>query len=317
VGCAPAQVFLPLSQTPVCRWQQYFTSKLSNLGLHQIFRRSTIIILFSHRRIARATSALRSELRQQRPEVHLVELDGDLRTKVLSIEAKLLSRSAKRSGCCCEIFDFLVERHFATDLPQTEIECQNFLQIDASQVTYDIARQRGWLTLVQDSRRVWHSEWILGDQARVLNAQNRPDRLPTLEEVRDAWWLHRIRDWEYRFLEMRKTAPVVDTSIGFEKTTVARRGRGYAANAKDHRKVCDAVSKVGDDWSARLPELCRHLQTLGAEFPLDWKNPHSVQCWDTVADKVQDDSRLQERVRAYVKYRITWLQKNLATQGVS
>jgi hypothetical protein len=132
----------------------------------------------------------------------LAELDDDLKIKVLKIEATFTTRN--RKDACSDLFGFLVERQFAKELPTTEEDCERLLENDLSQAAYDIARSRGWLPLVQVGRKVYYSEYILGDRARQLNALNQPDRLPTMEETRDSWWWQLIREWEARFLEMRK-----------------------------------------------------------------------------------------------------------------
>jgi hypothetical protein len=131
-----------------------------------------------------------------------VELDDDLKIKALRIEARITTRN--RKDACCELFNFLVERQFAKELPKTEEDCEKLLKNDLSQAAYDIARSRGWLPLIQVGRKVYYSEYIYGDRARQMNALNKPDRLPTMEETRDSCWWQLIREWEARFLEMRK-----------------------------------------------------------------------------------------------------------------
>jgi hypothetical protein len=134
----------------------------------------------------------------------LAELDDDLKLKVLRIEATFTTHNRKEA--CCQLFDFLVERQFAREPPETEEDCKRLLENDLSQAAYDIACQRGWLPLIQAGRKVHYSEYLLGDRARQLNALNKPDRLPTMEEARDSWWWQLIREWEARFLERRKAA---------------------------------------------------------------------------------------------------------------
>jgi hypothetical protein len=105
-----------------------------------------------------------------------------------------------------------------------------------------------------------------------------------------------------------------EAAIPIPPTRVARpsaRGKGFAANAEDHRKVAGAVAKIGDDWMPKLPALCRELHRAGADVPRYWKEEEMVETWDEIAQAVEgpDKSSAREKVSAHIRYRLRWIRE--------
>ena len=90
------------------------------------------------------------------------------------------------------------------------------------------------------------------------------------------------------------------------------RGKGFAANAEDHRKVAAAVTAIGDDWMANLPNLCQELHRVGAGVPRYWKEEEMLETWEEVAEAVDgpSTSSAREKVSAYVRYRLRWIRNH-------
>jgi hypothetical protein len=90
------------------------------------------------------------------------------------------------------------------------------------------------------------------------------------------------------------------------------RGRGFEANASDHRKVAAAVLLFGEHWAAQLPQLCRELHQVGADLPTYWKEKEFVETWEEIAGEVEGDgkSSAREKVFKYIKYRIRWVREH-------
>lgn len=111
-------------------------------------------------------------------------------------------------------------------------------------------------------------------------------------------------DW-HAALGIKKRLPIVVPDG-------ASRRRGFAANADDHYTVAEVVSKIGVDWSSRLVEVCRQLQSAGAVFPETLRTQECVDSWEEIAEDLvgPGNSSRRERVAKYVKYRIDWVRRN-------
>ena len=96
----------------------------------------------------------------------------------------------------------------------------------------------------------------------------------------------------------------------------ARRRRGFPANADDHYKVVEVISKIGADWPSRLAEVCRQLQNVGAVFPKALRRQAFVHTWDEIAEDIlgPGNSSLRESVAKHIKYRINWVRRNQARE---
>jgi len=131
--------------------------------------------------------------------------DESLKVKLLRIQAKI--HKSNRKECLSELFQWLVERRFRERWPETEEECVRILSEEISQQVYDIALSKSWIWEEQVKSFVVLMEYIHGPGVREINERNRREayRLPTVEEVRNAWWADLILEWQARFLESKAT----------------------------------------------------------------------------------------------------------------
>ena len=108
--------------------------------------------------------------------------------------------------------------------------------------------------------------------------------------------------------------PEAGATTSTRATRDGERGKGFAANAEDHRKVAAAVAAIGDNWMANLPGLCRELHRIGAEVPRYWREEEVSETWDEVAEAVDGPgtSSGREKVSAYVRYRLRWIRSHPA-----
>jgi hypothetical protein len=96
----------------------------------------------------------------------------------------------------------------------------------------------------------------------------------------------------------------------------SRRGRGFPANASDHRKVATAVAGFGEGWMEKLPDVCRELHRVGAALPTYWRE--IVETWEGIADAVDGAGKSadREKTSAHIRYRINWVRRHpLNTAG--
>jgi hypothetical protein len=100
-------------------------------------------------------------------------------------------------------------------------------------------------------------------------------------------------------------------------TRASARGKGFPANAGDHRKVAAAVAKTGDDWMPNLPNLCRELHRVGADVPKYLKEEEMLETWEEIAEAVEGPgkSSAREKVSAHVRYRLKWIRNNTQDSG--
>lgn len=255
----------------------------------------------------------------------LAELDDDLKIKVLRLAARITTCNLK--DIFGELFGFLTERQFAKELPKTEEDCEKLLENDLSQAVYDIARSKRWLPLIPVGRKTIYSEWIYGDRARELNALNKPDRLPTMEETRDSYWRQLVLEWEARFLEMRK-ATAAETKAGpdlpqpvrgnacaihvgagvggaDEREVLQTPRRGRRANRELNYAVGRIVGNFGPDWDKCLTEICEALDSQDVPLPASnkWKESGCA-TWQDVFDTDREGL-----VKA-LGHRLDWVSKH-------
>jgi hypothetical protein len=94
------------------------------------------------------------------------------------------------------------------------------------------------------------------------------------------------------------------------------RGKGFKANASDHRKVALAATPFGNDLMPHLRELCVELHRVGADVPSSLKDGET---WEEIAAEVEGSkhSPIREMISAYIRYRLNWVRKHpLDTQAV-
>ncbi len=140
--------------------------------------------------------------------------DQDLKIKLLRIQSKI-TRDNRRE-CFRDLFQWLTERRFKAQWPQSEEECVRVLSQEVSQQVYDIALSKGWIWQEQTRTYTVYTEYLHGSGVRDVNERNRREahRLPTAAEIRDAWWADLILEWQARYLEMRNVQPSEGTPTG-------------------------------------------------------------------------------------------------------
>jgi hypothetical protein len=90
------------------------------------------------------------------------------------------------------------------------------------------------------------------------------------------------------------------------------RGKGFDANASDHRKVAMAAAPFGNDLMPHLRELCVELQRVGADVPSSVRDGEFLETWTEIAAEVEGskNSTIREKISAYIRYRLNWVRKH-------
>jgi hypothetical protein len=89
------------------------------------------------------------------------------------------------------------------------------------------------------------------------------------------------------------------------------RGRGFPANADEHRKIVKAVQSLGSKWQSLLPELCIQVDSEKADLP-KWAVEEHIRSWKGMARalKGSKSSRVREKLAGWVRYRLKWIERN-------
>jgi hypothetical protein len=109
----------------------------------------------------------------------------------------------------------------------------------------------------------------------------------------------KVRDWQ-----QKASAKLARQEPG-QAQRPAKRRHGFPAAVEQHQIVLAEVRRYGDDWRDHLPEICR---ALNGKVPKPASSGAST--WVNIGDDLEwGDSRLRERVRKYLQYRINWAKK--------
>jgi hypothetical protein len=91
-----------------------------------------------------------------------------------------------------------------------------------------------------------------------------------------------------------------------------RKGKGFSADADNHRIVWQAVEVLGAGWRQALGALCLQLDVSGADFPKTMADAEGADSWSDMAEYIARPKRSASRQRLvkYVEYRLRWIARN-------